>query len=94
MIFKTTGGRVEVEYQRGYIFFVRLPLFGEVLWMAGDGWQYWTAREVKAQRAKVERLLGGAASAKRGVVDKKSSSQQHAGPCSSQGGPVYFRQKF
>jgi hypothetical protein len=41
MTFKTTSGRVEMEYQRGSLFFVRLPLLGEVLWTHVEGWQYW-----------------------------------------------------
>jgi hypothetical protein len=51
MVFKTTGKRIEVEYERGGIFFVRLPLLGEVLWTHTFGWEYWSAREVKRQRA-------------------------------------------
>jgi hypothetical protein len=32
MIFKTTDTRVEVEYERGFTFFVRMPVLGEFLW--------------------------------------------------------------
>src|SRR5262245_21107647 len=35
IVFKTTGKKIEVGYERGLIFFVRLPLLGEVLWMNG-----------------------------------------------------------
>ena len=38
MVLKTK--RLEIEYERGFIFFVRLPLFGEVLWTPVNGWQY------------------------------------------------------
>jgi hypothetical protein len=54
MIFKTTGGRIEVGYERGSVFFVRLPLLGEVLWTDMEGWQYWTWRYVKAQQARLD----------------------------------------
>ena len=49
MIFKTTGDRVEMEYQRGSVFFVRLPLLGDVLWTSLEGWQFWPWRQVRAQ---------------------------------------------
>jgi len=39
MILRTTNDRVEMEYQRGSLFFVRLPLLGEVLWTHVEGWQ-------------------------------------------------------
>lgn len=55
MVSLNIGKRIEIEYERGVVFFVRLPLLGDLLWQAGDGWQYWTWREVKEQRAKVER---------------------------------------
>ena len=32
------------------MFFVRLPLLGEVLWTRSNGWQYWPARTVKGCR--------------------------------------------
>jgi hypothetical protein len=38
MIFKTK--RVEIEYRRGGLFYVRAPLIGEVLWTHVEGWQY------------------------------------------------------
>jgi hypothetical protein len=49
MIFRTDSKRVEVEYSRGYIFFVRFPLLGEVLWIRPEGWQFWPWRSVKAE---------------------------------------------
>ena len=48
MIFKTTGNRIEIEYEREVAFFVRLPLLGELLWTHGDGWQHWPGANVKA----------------------------------------------
>jgi hypothetical protein len=50
MIFRTDSKRVEVEYSRGFIFFVRLPLVGEVLWTRTNGWQYWSSREANAKQ--------------------------------------------
>jgi hypothetical protein len=41
MLFKTK--RVEVEYSRGLIFVLRLPLVGKVLWTHTEGWQYFMA---------------------------------------------------
>ncbi|HEU4367725.1 MAG TPA: hypothetical protein VFV05_05780 [Methylomirabilota bacterium] len=43
MIFETTSGCIEMEYQRGSVFFVRLPLLGELLWTHVEGWKYWPA---------------------------------------------------
>jgi hypothetical protein len=48
MIFKTAGRRVEVEYERGDMFFVRLPLRGDLLWTNTFGWEYWPWSDVKA----------------------------------------------
>jgi len=52
MIFKTTGRRVEVEYERGVVLFVRLPLLGELLWSHVEGWQHWPWASVKAMLTK------------------------------------------
>jgi hypothetical protein len=38
MILKTKC--VEVEYSRGLVFLVRLPLVGQLLWTHTEGWQY------------------------------------------------------
>jgi hypothetical protein len=51
MVSMKIGKSIELEYERGMVFFIRLPLLGEVLWTNLEGWQYWTWREVKAQRA-------------------------------------------
>jgi hypothetical protein len=45
------GQNIEFAYEHGVEFFVRLPLLGDVLGTNPGGWQYWTWREVKAQRA-------------------------------------------
>jgi hypothetical protein len=47
MILKTTGRRFEIEYERGMVFFIRLPVLGDVLWTQTFGWEYWPWREVK-----------------------------------------------
>ena len=65
MIFKTTSGRVEMEYQRGSVFFVRLPLLGEVLWTHVEGWPVITGRSLGRRRFtkdKGRRLFGTATS--------------------------------
>jgi hypothetical protein len=61
MIFRTDSKRVEVEYTRGVIFFVRLPLLGEVLCTRVEAWRFWPWPTVKAalQRNTNERRAAG-----------------------------------
>ena len=49
MLVKTK--RVEIEYSRGVVFFLRLPLIGQVCWTHGSGWVYDTPSDVRAADA-------------------------------------------
>jgi hypothetical protein len=49
MIFRTSGKRVEVQRQNGYVF-IRFPFLGELFWDE-RGVQRWPWRTVKAQLA-------------------------------------------
>ena len=49
MVSLKIGKSIEVAYERGAEFFVRLPLLGDVLWLNSEGWQHWPWGEVKAQ---------------------------------------------
>jgi hypothetical protein len=57
MEFHTDSRRVEVEYTRGYIFFLRLPHVGEVLWTRAFGREAYPWRTVneRLQRRAYER---------------------------------------
>src|SRR6267378_2619417 len=53
MIFKTTGRRVEVEYERGMVLFVRLPMIGGISWTRCSRWERVTTARVERQGARL-----------------------------------------